>query len=95
MATNEIYFNNEAVPITLNGIYWNGTKIEGCKGINLNGTVVVSFETVLNWSDYTAAYNSVWTSNDTTVEPNVSVVIISLEYLSLIIWSVLLATNNI
>lgn len=70
MATNKIYFNNEATPITLNGIYWNGTKIEGCKGINLNGTVVVSFETtvshLLKWSDYTNAYNAVWISEDTS-----------------------------
>lgn len=70
MATNKIYFNNEATPITLNGIYWNGTKIEGCKGINLNGTVVVSFETavshLLKWSDYTNAYNAVWISGDTS-----------------------------
>lgn len=70
MATNKIYFNNTTTPITLNGIYWNGTKIEGCKGINLNGTVVVSFETavshLLKWSDYTNAYNAVWISGDTS-----------------------------
>lgn len=70
MATNKIYFNNTTTPVTLNGIYWNGTKIEGCKGINLNGTVVVSFETtvshLLKWSDYTNAYNSVWISEDTS-----------------------------
>lgn len=70
MATNKIYFNNTTTPITLNGIYWNGTKIEGCKGINLNGTVVVSFETtvshLLKWSDYTNAYNDVWISEDTS-----------------------------
>lgn len=69
MATNKIYFNSTTTPITLNGIYWNGTKIEGCKGINLNGTVVVSFETtvshLLKWSDYTDAYNNVWISEDT------------------------------
>lgn len=69
MATNKIYFNSTTTPITLNGIYWNGTKIEGCKGINLNGTVVVSFETtvshLLKWSDYTNAYNDVWISEDT------------------------------
>lgn len=69
MATNKIYFNNTTTPITLNGIYWNGTKIEGCKGINLNGTVVVSFETtvsyLLKWSDYTNAYNDVWISENT------------------------------
>lgn len=63
MATNKIYFNSTTTPITLNGIYWNGTKIEGCKGINLNGTVVVSFDTVviprLDWTDYTTAYNDV------------------------------------
>lgn len=71
MATNKIYFNSTTTPITLNGIYWNGSKIEGCKGIKLNGDIVVSFETVnpqLNWSDYTNAYNAVWTSSDTTVE---------------------------
>lgn len=45
MATNKIYFNNTTTPITLRGVYYNGTKIEGCKGIKLNGTVVVSFET--------------------------------------------------
>jgi hypothetical protein len=69
MATNKIYFNSTTTPITLNGIYWNGTKIEGCKGINLNGTVVVSFDTVshlLKWSDYTNAYNAVWISGDTS-----------------------------
>ena len=64
MATNKIYFNSTTTPVTLNGIYWNGTKIEGCKGINLNGTVVVSFETTvviprLDWTDYTTAYNDV------------------------------------
>lgn len=70
MATNKIYFNSTTTPITLNGIYWNGTKIEGCKGINLNGTVVVSFETtvshLLKWSDYTNAYNAVWISEGAT-----------------------------
>lgn len=70
MATNKIYFNSTTTPITLNGIYWNGTKIEGCKGINLNGTVVVSFETavshLLKWSDYTNAYNAVWIDGDTS-----------------------------
>lgn len=74
MATNKIYFNNTTTPITLNGIYWNGTKIEGCKGINLNGTVVVSFETtvshLLKWSDYTSAYNSVWISENTAAKTN-------------------------
>lgn len=72
MATNKIYFNSTTTPITLNGIYWNGTKIEGCKGINLNGTVVVSFETtvshLLKWSDYTNAYTSVWTGSGAYVE---------------------------
>lgn len=70
MATNKIYFNSTTTPITLNGIYWNGTKIEGCKGINLNGTVVVSFETavshLLKWSDYTNAYNAVWINGGTS-----------------------------
>lgn len=70
MATNKIYFNSTTTPITLNGIYWNGTKIEGCKGINLNGTVVVSFETavshLLKWSDYTNAYNAVWIDGATS-----------------------------
>lgn len=73
MATNKIYFNNTETPVTLKGVYYNGVKVEGCKGIKLNGDIVVSFETVnlqLNWSDYTAAYNSVWTSDDTTVETN-------------------------
>lgn len=65
MATNKIYFNNTTTPVTLNGVYYNGTKIEGCKGIKLNGTVVVSFD-VLNWSDYTNAYNAVWIDGDTT-----------------------------
>lgn len=45
MATNKIYFNNTTTPVTLKGVYYNGVKIEGCKGIKLNGTVVVSFET--------------------------------------------------
>ena len=43
MATNKIYFNSTTTPITLNGIYWNGSKVEGCKGIKLNGDIVVSF----------------------------------------------------
>ena len=60
MATNKIYFNNTTTPVTLNGVYYNGTKIEGCKGIKLNGTVVVSFASYeLEWSDYTNAYNDV------------------------------------
>ena len=71
MATNKIYFNNLTTPVTLKGVYYNGTKIEGCKGIKLNGTVVVSFVShQLKWSDYTEAYNAVWTSNDPTVEAN-------------------------
>lgn len=65
MATNKIYFNNQTTPIILRGVYYNGTKIEGCKGIKLNGTVVVSFG-ALNWSDYTNAYNAVWIDGDTT-----------------------------
>lgn len=65
MATNKIYFNNTTTPVTLKGVYYNGVKIEGCKGIKLNGTVVVSFG-VLNWSDYTNAYNAVWIDGDTT-----------------------------
>lgn len=65
MATNKIYFNNTTTPVTLKGVYYNGTKIEGCKGIKLNGTVVVSFG-ALNWSDYTNAYNAVWIDGDTT-----------------------------
>lgn len=71
MATNKIYFNNTTTPVTLKGIYWNGTKIEGCKGIKLNGNIVVSFETVshkLKWSDYTNAYNSVWTGGGSSTE---------------------------
>ncbi len=65
MATNKIYFNNTTAPIILRGVYYNGTKIEGCKGIKLNGTVVVSFG-ALNWSDYTNAYNAVWIDGGTT-----------------------------
>lgn len=65
MATNKIYFNNQTTPIILRGVYYNGTKIEECKGIKLNGTVVVSFG-ALNWSDYTNAYNAVWIDGDTT-----------------------------
>lgn len=69
MATNKIYFNNQPSLVTLSGVYYNGVKIEGCKGINLNGTVVVSFETtvshLLKWSDYTNAYNNVWISENT------------------------------
>lgn len=65
MATNKIYFNNTTTPVTLKGVYYNGVKIEGCKGIKLNGTVVVSFG-VLEWSDYTNAYNAVWISEDTS-----------------------------
>lgn len=59
MATNKIYFNNTTAPITLNGIYYNGVKIEGCKGIKLNGDIIVSFAI---WSDYTNAYNAAWTA---------------------------------
>lgn len=71
MATNKIYFNSTTTPITLNGIYWNGTKIEGCKGIKLNGTVVVSFAIYeLKWSDYTNAYNAAWTAADPASETN-------------------------
>lgn len=70
MATNKIYFNSTTDLVTLKGVYYNGTKIEGCKGIKLNGKIVVSFETVglLNWSDYTNAYNDVWTSTNATGE---------------------------
>lgn len=71
MATNKIYFNSTTTPITLNGIYWNETKIEGCKGIKLNGTVVVSFAIYeLKWSDYTNAYNAAWTAADPASETN-------------------------
>lgn len=71
MATNKIYFNNTTTPVTLNGVYYNGTKIEGCKGIKLNGTVVVSFASYeLKWSDYTNAYNAVWTTADPPSETN-------------------------
>lgn len=67
MATNKIYFNNTTTPVTLKGVYYNGVKIEGCKGIKLNGTVVVSFaSSELKWSDYTNAYNAVWIDGDTT-----------------------------
>ena len=71
MATDKIYFNSTTNLVTLKGVYYNGTKIEWCKGIKLNGTVVVSFKTVshlLKWSDYTNTYNDVWTSDDTAVE---------------------------
>lgn len=72
MATNKIYFNNTTTPVTLNGVYYNGTKIEGCKGIKLNGTVVVSFETVipdeLDWQPYIDAYNAVWTSTEDNID---------------------------
>ena len=68
MATNKINFNN-STGVTLKGIYWNGSKIEGCKGIKLNGNIVVVVaDYELKWSDYTDAYNAVWTSSDTTVE---------------------------
>lgn len=71
MATNKIYFNNTTNLVTLKGVYYNGTKIEGCKGIKLNGNIVVVFaDYELKWSDYTDAYNAVWTSSDTTVETN-------------------------
>lgn len=69
MATNKIYFNNTTNLVTLKGVYYNGTKIEGCKGIKLNGNIVVSFETVipiLDWTDYTIAYNNVWGVEDTS-----------------------------
>lgn len=45
MATNKIYFNNTTAPIILKGVYYNGREIVGCKGIKLNGDIVVSFET--------------------------------------------------
>ena len=67
MATNKIYFNSTTNLVTLSGVYYNGTKIEGCKGIKLNGNIVVSFDTVsheLKWSDYTDAYNTAWTASD-------------------------------
>lgn len=69
MATNKIYFNNTTTPVTLKGVYYNGVEIKGCKGIKLNGTVVVSFD-VLNWSDYTNAYNAVWIDDGTIDIPN-------------------------
>ena len=65
MATNKIYFNNTTTPVTLKGVYYNGREIVGCKGIKLNGDIVVSFG-ALNWSDYTNAYNAVWIDGDTT-----------------------------
>lgn len=71
MATNKIYFNNTTTPVTLKGVYYNGREIVGCKGIKLNGDIVVSFETAeLKWSDYTNAYNAVWTTDDTASETN-------------------------
>lgn len=71
MATNKIYFNSTTTPVTLKGIYWNGTKIEGCKGIKLNGNIVVVFaDSELKWSDYTNAYNAVWTDDDPSIETN-------------------------
>lgn len=71
MATNKIYFNNTTNLVTLKGIYWNGTKIEGCKGIKLNGDIVVVFaDYELKWSDYTNAYNAVWTGDDSSSETN-------------------------
>lgn len=71
MATNKIYFNNTATPVTIKGVYYNGAKVEGCKGIKFNGTVVVNFvSSELNWTDYTSAYNDVWTSVDPTSERN-------------------------
>lgn len=71
MATNKIYFNNTTNLVTLKGIYWNGTKIEGCKGIKLNGNIVVVFaDFELKWSDYTNAYNAVWTDDDPSIETN-------------------------
>ena len=67
MATNKINFNNSTV--TLKGVYWNGVKVEGCKGIKLNGkTVVVFADYELKWSDYTNAYNAVWTGDDPSSE---------------------------
>lgn len=69
MATNKINFNNSTV--TLKGVYYNGVKVEGCKGIKFNGNIVVMFvDYEFNWSDYTNTYNAVWTSSDTGVETN-------------------------
>lgn len=71
MATNKIYFNNTTTPVTLKGVYYNGKEIVGCKGIKLNGTVVVSFASYeLKWADYTNAYNAVWTAVDPASETN-------------------------
>lgn len=71
MATNKIYFNNTTNLVTLKGVYYNGTKIEGCKGIKLNGNIVVVFaDYELKWSDYTNAYNAVWTGDDSSSETN-------------------------
>lgn len=72
MVTNKIYFNNTTNLVTLKGVYYNGTKIEGCKGIKLNGDIVVSFETVvldeLDWQPYIDAYNAVWTSSEDNID---------------------------
>ena len=69
MATNKIYFNNSTV--TLEGVYYNGVKVEDCKGIKFNGNIVVMFvDYEFKWSDYTNTYNAVWTSSDTGVETN-------------------------
>lgn len=70
MATNKINFNNSTV--TLQGVYYNGVKVEGCKGIKLNGNIVVMFfvDYEFNWSNYIDAYNTVWYSDDIIIETN-------------------------
>ena len=65
MAYNKIQFNNST--ITLSGVKWNGSLIEGCRGVKLNGEVVVDFGS-LNWSDYASLYNGVWTEENDVSE---------------------------
>lgn len=84
MATNKIYFNNTTTPVTLKGVYYNGREIVGCKGIKLNGDIVVSFETSpgpvyqyltnnIGWESYIDEYNSIWTSG--AIDENINAVI--------------------
>lgn len=63
MAYSKIQYNNSEV--TLSGVKWNGSILEGCKGIKLNGEILVDFSTTeLDWNDYVTAYNNVWDAQD-------------------------------
>lgn len=65
MASNTIKFNNRI--IELRGVMLDKEKVSYCKGIKLNGTDVVSFDStagILYWQEYTNDYNAIWTSDE-------------------------------